>query len=715
MYIIKQLKKSFVNLVFLGFAWEFGPTVEKADEMNPKFKMNKVEYHLDFLNVSSSINLNKPIEKIMKDALWEEYEKSLGALRIAMKVDLSSLDISDKQKGKLDTYKDSLSDEKKEKFDEIMKNNPENIKAILNYVEKMDGHKKEFDKSITEKKEKYKDNEVVLAKIIAIETKFNDSIKEYTEKNKDYSKIFDSIITESGENIKDASWKEISSSDIEKKVIFKEMTEIVKDSKIIESIENNLNTIESEKEQNSRYESLKGEYENIQKDEDFKDIIWEKKFNDLTAWDFQAMLKTNPEKVVKLLLSTSEWEAVDISKWWDSYKDKTLKVNFGANKWLDKIIWAWDILNVLDIKEVEINWVKWSRKSDPRPGYYTETWKYLAIHDWYNIKVTDTTKLTWEKEIKEFNESKNKRFEEIRWSEIKSTISNSIEEAIKKDPKSTEIEISYKSEVDTQYVKDLINKNENKYLGLKFEDWKLSLWEWFNVSHLWEALNWYPKVTEKIASYFEKNKSIENSKNIKVNYTEFWDNKIVVENAIKNILNWNDKVDLKIEWDELTIDSSKTDKTVYELLYWGEFNRYTESPQVFAPNSAEAKKLFTLATTKAWVPSEWGSSASMQELLRKESWWKVWILNYTIPKSIDLSEFRSTAIEKSGMKNPFWVKSTASWLGQMTLTNVDKYYPSWRQGIWVPLEEAIWMLKYIKERYWSPDAALSFHKSHNWY
>jgi hypothetical protein len=47
-------------------------------------------------------------------------------------------------------------------------------------------------------------------------------------------------------------------------------------------------------------------------------------------------------------------------------------------------------------------------------------------------------------------------------------------------------------------------------------------------------------------------------------------------------------------------------------------------------------------------------------------------------------------------------RSSASGLGQMTLSNVRKFYPSGLDGIGDPYEEAAGMLLYIKSRYGSP-------------
>jgi hypothetical protein len=52
-------------------------------------------------------------------------------------------------------------------------------------------------------------------------------------------------------------------------------------------------------------------------------------------------------------------------------------------------------------------------------------------------------------------------------------------------------------------------------------------------------------------------------------------------------------------------------------------------------------------------------------------------------------------------------KSSATGLGQLILGNVERCYPSGRAGIGDPLEEAVGMLKYIRDhrKYGDPDTA----------
>jgi hypothetical protein len=85
--------------------------------------------------------------------------------------------------------------------------------------------------------------------------------------------------------------------------------------------------------------------------------------------------------------------------------------------------------------------------------------------------------------------------------------------------------------------------------------------------------------------------------------------------------------------------------------------------------------------------------------MKKESGWKVGILNYLI-KWMSIDEFKIRALN-----NNISNRVSSSWLWQLKLSNVDRLYPSWRNWIWDPIEEAIWFIRYIRERYWDPNVA----------
>jgi hypothetical protein len=124
----------------------------------------------------------------------------------------------------------------------------------------------------------------------------------------------------------------------------------------------------------------------------------------------------------------------------------------------------------------------------------------------------------------------------------------------------------------------------------------------------------------------------------------------------------------------------------------------------YAPGSPEQIALFEEAARQAGLPVEWASSAALQSLLEAESGGQVGRPNYTYgERSEDPSAW--AAIHEELRNGDITAKSSATGLGQLLLSNVDQYYPSGREGIGDPTEEAIGMLRYIADRYGSPEEA----------
>jgi len=121
--------------------------------------------------------------------------------------------------------------------------------------------------------------------------------------------------------------------------------------------------------------------------------------------------------------------------------------------------------------------------------------------------------------------------------------------------------------------------------------------------------------------------------------------------------------------------------------------------------SNDTKILFKTACKIAKIDESWANNPYLHKIMLNESWWIVWNLNYTI-KGMDLSEYKRRSLN-SKSNNPIGSKSTASWLWQLLLSNIDKYYPSGRKGIGNPIEEAVGLIRYIRDRYWNPDIAMS--------
>lgn len=133
----------------------------------------------------------------------------------------------------------------------------------------------------------------------------------------------------------------------------------------------------------------------------------------------------------------------------------------------------------------------------------------------------------------------------------------------------------------------------------------------------------------------------------------------------------------------------------------------------FKPHSKALTDLLAAAVNVIGLPAWWATSPEMHELVGLESGGRVGIPNYTYPQRPDESRWPEVWAElRVGVKS---AKSSATGLGQLILGNVKKYYPAGVNGIADPLNEAVGMLRYVKDRYGSPVAALSFHHAHNWY
>lgn len=143
----------------------------------------------------------------------------------------------------------------------------------------------------------------------------------------------------------------------------------------------------------------------------------------------------------------------------------------------------------------------------------------------------------------------------------------------------------------------------------------------------------------------------------------------------------------------------------------------------YPPGSIEAIRLFRKASARANVPEEWALSSALHEIMRRESKGYVGRPNYEFSDNRRSNPPRSEwqAIQNAVKNNPQKdhkvvykgrpILSSATGLGQLIQTNVDVDYPSGRNGIGVPLEEAAGMMTYIKRVYKTPENALACYES----
>ena len=126
--------------------------------------------------------------------------------------------------------------------------------------------------------------------------------------------------------------------------------------------------------------------------------------------------------------------------------------------------------------------------------------------------------------------------------------------------------------------------------------------------------------------------------------------------------------------------------------------------QTYAPGSPEQIALFQEAARQVGLPEEWASNPGLINILRRESGGRVGVPNYTYgARANDPSQWASVHDElRNGVRT---TRSSATGLGQLLLGNVDRYYPSGRAGIGNPVEEAAGMMRYIQDRYGTPDNA----------
>ena len=129
-------------------------------------------------------------------------------------------------------------------------------------------------------------------------------------------------------------------------------------------------------------------------------------------------------------------------------------------------------------------------------------------------------------------------------------------------------------------------------------------------------------------------------------------------------------------------------------------------PVRYPPNSPELIALLEQAAIAAGLPVWWAREKSAHKLIELESNGWVGHPNYTIPGWNDRKKWPAIIAKlRAGQSVPGG--SDAAGLGQLQPFNMKLYAPAGIKGYGDPLQEAIGFLRYVEDRYGSPDVALS--------
>lgn len=129
-------------------------------------------------------------------------------------------------------------------------------------------------------------------------------------------------------------------------------------------------------------------------------------------------------------------------------------------------------------------------------------------------------------------------------------------------------------------------------------------------------------------------------------------------------------------------------------------------PVRYPPNSPELIALLEQAAIAAGLPVWWAREKSAHKLIELESNGWVGRPNYTIPGWNDRKKWPAIIAKlRAGQSVPG--DSDAAGLGQLLPSNMKAYAPAGIKGYGDPLQEAIGFLRYVHDRYGSPDVALS--------
>ncbi len=427
----------------------------------------------------------------------------------------------------------------------------------------------------------------------------------------------------------------------------------------------------------------------------------EKKFDSITNKEF---LKFSREQRLKYI-TIGNIDYKDVQEW----KDDKIQFSFTFNSKFNGRLYlkttAWQVLPP-NIKIVESWWEKWERN-----GFYGEffnkSWQRLIIHEWTKINIKERIE---QKKVDWFFTDSLQKAEKFQWAN-KNIALYSLQRWL-----APELAIAlFSSHLDLSKLSEADKKVEIEYMITEFERAKDYFLDTFPQGSVLKEWKLSKEFLSFFLNYFETNKTKRGDIFRKIGFTD---------EEITKFKSFSREEVVKVRWLKQMEEISAEDLQEIKPDILNKFKKESIWDQ-FVPRSKEAQQLFTYATIMAWLPKEWGENEALHTLLEKESGWIVGNLNYEFFKrgrkettkefkeKVTTWEFANTrAVEVSW---DMGIKSNCSWLGQLRLDNIEVNYPNGREWIGIPLDEAVGMLRYIRQRHKTPEQALAFHLSHNWY
>lgn len=366
---------------------------------------------------------------------------------------------------------------------------------------------------------------------------------------------------------------------------------------------------------------------------------------------------------------------------------KELEINFSFNWRFNRQLYlnttAWMILPD-EVRSVSVNWTIYSRNENAlKWEFFDKNGKRLIISDETKINILslETTenldkKFVSKIDLTKFSKESDKEIAleaEKRWVPLEIVLWLFSEEMAKIEDRNFRKILLEELFVEIERKKwDFVKKYKTNPIK---SDWKFSL-EF--LSFLFDVDN----------SAYEKT-----SKNYGYNDEEIGKTK---QERQKRVINYTWDLNLE-KFASMNISKEDVEKI--------------RKIKKFHPNTADTVTLFRIAAKVAWISESWATNPNLHQILWKESGWVVWRVNYTLERRwISTEELKAEVLKwwtSKQISKRVWASSTASWLWQLLVSNIDIYYPSGRKWIWDPIEEAVWFLRYIKDRYGSPDVAKS--------